>query len=237
MVIQRAGGEKMVSTYSKSLMLVMVFLLGVSTNFAARAYLLTFEGLKDLEYVNGFYGGGSGSFGSVGPNYGLTFSTDTFGAAVDADAPGGAADFENEPSPSTTGEMRSIFNTLSSATGFTHVFGFYYSSPNVNLTPKFVSIYADSSKANCLAGFCKDGILLPVTPSYSGPGSPFNVFKPVLYAFSGTSTYVEFGGPSFQMLIDNMVVPLPSSLALLMFGFLILRGLRSRYSCDPSYNS
>jgi len=61
--------------------------------------VLDFEGLKNLEQVKDFYNGGTGSEGSQGKDYGISFSAPTL-AIIDSDA-GGTGNFANEPSPNT----------------------------------------------------------------------------------------------------------------------------------------
>lgn len=68
--------------------LVAVLALGALASAHAVPIVLTFEGLKNLERVNGFYNGGLGGLGSgPGPNYGITFGADSL-AIIDADAGG-----------------------------------------------------------------------------------------------------------------------------------------------------
>ena len=55
--------------------------------------LLTFEGLKHGEQVLNFYDGGTGSMGSTGTNYGVTF--DTYALALTHGS------YIGEPSPPT----------------------------------------------------------------------------------------------------------------------------------------
>ena len=61
--------------------------------------LLNFEGLLDSEEILNFYNGGTGSLGSTGTNYGVSFTPSGL-SIIDADA-GGGGNFANEPSPST----------------------------------------------------------------------------------------------------------------------------------------
>ena len=57
--------------------------------------VLTFEGLRNLEQVDDYYNGGSGSLGSgPGPNYGITFSSNALALVRQTPFPG-------DPSPPT----------------------------------------------------------------------------------------------------------------------------------------
>jgi hypothetical protein len=93
---------------------------------------LTFEELHQSEYVNSFYGGGTGSLGSTGgPNFGV-FLTGAY-VARDSDA-GGGWSFANEPSPSNVitpqGELRAnvpagfgCFSVYYTASDMPHIAG------------------------------------------------------------------------------------------------------------------
>src|SRR4030095_11699989 len=72
----------------------------ITANPAAASAVLTFEGLQNLESIDGFYNGANGGFGSgPGPGLGITFSANAL-AIIDSDA-GGSGNIGGEPSPST----------------------------------------------------------------------------------------------------------------------------------------
>jgi hypothetical protein len=193
------------------------FGLAVAAPTAEAAIVLTFEGLQDQEAVQNFYNGGTGSLGSSGPNYGISFGPNAL-AGIDSDA-GGTGNFGGEPSPSTVLGFLSGSALLNApAGGFTTGFSFYYSSPFFTGT---VNIYdGANATGNLLAS-----INLPVTP-YAGapdPNGEFSPFVPVGVAFAGTALSIDFGGTANQIGFDDItfgsvtpgVIPEPGTLALL----------------------
>src|SRR5215208_4681796 len=78
----------------------LALLLGISvTPSSAATIVLDFEGLQDFEQILDFYNGGTGSFGSSGTDYGISFGTSAL-SIIDEDA-GGSGNIANEPSPDT----------------------------------------------------------------------------------------------------------------------------------------
>ena len=115
--------------------LLMIMVLGVSLVLSGAspagaspvALVLTFEGLKDIENILDFYNGGTGSLGSSGPNYGVSFGPSAL-AIIDSDA-GGGGNFANEPSPDTIAFWLSGASlVMNVAAGFDTGFSFFYSS-------------------------------------------------------------------------------------------------------------
>ena len=52
-----------------------MILVGFGASAASAVpFVLTFEGLQDFEDVLEFYNGGTGSSGSTGPNFGVSFA-------------------------------------------------------------------------------------------------------------------------------------------------------------------
>ena len=106
---------------------IALAVLALPQGALAATRVLTFEGLQNLEFVEQFYNGGTGSLGSSGANFGVGFGPDTL-AGIDAEA-GGSGNFANEPSPDTI----AVFLTgpgvvMNVAAGFTTGFSFYYTS-------------------------------------------------------------------------------------------------------------
>lgn len=93
--------------------------------------VLNFEGLLDEEEILNYYNGGTGSLGSAGTNYGVSFSPSGL-SLIDADA-GGSGNFANEPSPNTV-----LFwlvegsTTMNVPSGFEGAFSLRYSANTAN---------------------------------------------------------------------------------------------------------
>jgi len=163
--------------------------------------VLTFEGLGNQEAVNEFYNGGTGGNGSgPGPDYGITFTSNSL-SIIDADA-GGTGNFGGEPSPDTV----LFFLTGAAATmnvpgGFTTGFSFYYSAIN---NPGQIRVYDGlDASGNLLAT-----LDLPLTP-YGGapdPSGDFSPLVPIGVSFTGTARSVDFGGTVNQVAFDDITL-------------------------------
>jgi PEP-CTERM motif len=191
----------------------------------AAVIVLDFEGLQDLEAVQEFYNGGTGSNGSgPGANFGASFSPDAL-AIIDADA-GGTGNFGGEPSPSTILFFLSNTAVLNFAAGFDTGFSFFYSAIN---NPGGIDVYDGVDKTGSLLAHLD----LPTTP-FNGAPDPtgqFSPFFPVGVAFAGTAKSIDFGGTANQIGFDNITfgaatpvgqVPEPSALFLLGAGLVFL---------------
>jgi hypothetical protein len=109
------------------LMTVFFTLFCGSATYAA-SVTMTFEGLRDFEYVRNYYNGGFGGSGSgPGPNYGVFFPGDTY-ASIDSDV-GGNGNFGSEPSPSTAISFQQSGAWMNVSQGFTNRLSFYYANP------------------------------------------------------------------------------------------------------------
>lgn len=172
----------------------------VSSGGGQASFTITFEGLQNAEAVNEYYNGGTGGKGtSGGPNYGVSFSTDSL-ALIDFDA-GGTGNFANEPSPSTVLFFTENTAVMNVPSGFTGGFSFYYSTV---LFTGVVEVYT---------GLNKTGTKIATIPLQAlggggggDPGGNFNVWAMVGVAFSQTARSIDFGGTALQVGFDNITV-------------------------------
>jgi hypothetical protein len=165
---------------------------------SAAPVTLDFEGLRDRESVLNFYNGGTGSLGSTGTNYGISFAGNTE-ALIDSDS-GGTGTFANEPSGDTVMFFKSGASTLLNvAAGFTESFSFYYST---RLTTGFVNLYDGVGGAGRLVGTIDLAAL-----GTNCPGDPTGAFcnwEMVSLSFAGTVRSIDFGGAADFTAFDNI---------------------------------
>jgi hypothetical protein len=168
----------------------------------AQIITLDFEGLQNLEEIREFYNGGTGSLGSSGTDYGISFSPNSL-AIIDDDA-GGTGNIGGLPSPVTVAFFLSgTADIMNVADGFDTGFSFFYSAVN---NPGFVNVYDGlGGTGNLLAT-----INLPLTPNGgSDPACNFNnfcPFVPIGVAFDGIAKSVDFGGVANQVAFDNITL-------------------------------
>jgi hypothetical protein len=218
-------------TYMKRnavLMSLFALTLGVGPAFAS-SVTLTFTGLKNLEPIDTYYDGGAGGSGTTGgPNYGISFTSDSL--ALISEQNGGTGNFSNVPPPASTTIAfftTGVGDTMDVAAGFTTGFSFYYAAANV---PGSVSVYS---------GLDGTGTLLDtLTLARNGSGCDssglgFDCWTETGVAFSGTAKSVVFGGSADQIGFADVTLgassvpsatPEPSSLVLLGSGVLGLAG-------------
>ena len=166
----------------------------------AQPILLDFEGLKDSEQILDFYNGGTGSLGSSGTNYGVSFSTNSL--AITESGPG--SNLGGLPTPETGSFfLGGSANTMNVAGGFDTGLSFYYSAP---LSPGFVNIYDGLDGTGTLLAT----INLPTTPDGASVpacnGKNNCPFFPIGLAFSGTAKSVDFGGSANLIGFDNITL-------------------------------
>ena len=195
----------------------------------ADVIVLDFEGLDNLEAVDGFYNGGTSENGNAGTDYGIEFSADTL-AVIDSDA-GGTGNFGNEPSPDTimfflSGEQ-AIMNV---AAGFEDGFSFFYTSLTEDA---FVNVYSGlDGTGDILATL----MLGPTGSDCSGdPTGQFCNFEAIGATFAGVAMSVAFGGVADQVGFDDITfgsaipggeVPVPG--AFVLMGTVIAGGALRR---------
>ena len=160
--------------------------------------VLSFEGLGDNDYINGFYNGGTSGDGFSGTNYGVEFGVAL--GLIDEDA-GGSGNFANEPSPSTImyflDQNQAYMNV---AAGFTTGFSFFYTS-SYNGT---VSVYDGLDGTGNLLGTAN---LIPNAQNGNCSGDPNGFYcnwDAVSVSFSGTAKSVVFGGQANYIGFDEV---------------------------------
>jgi hypothetical protein len=193
----------------------LILLLGLATIVMpimhAGVVTLTFEGLQDNEAIENYYNGGFGGNGSgPGPNYGITFGSDSLALISSAD--GGSGNFSNNPSGDTIMYFLSgPGDVMDVAAGFTTGFSFYYAD-QVGFTGE-VDVYSGLDGTGTLL----QTLSLPTTPD------PYTVWVPIGVTFAGTAESVVFTGSANYIGFDNVTlgsstpgVPEPTSV--LLFG-------------------
>ncbi len=193
---------------------------------ASAAITLDFSGLNGdaAELVQEFYNGGTGSLGSTGPNYGISFSDNAIACSVQ---PLGVCNSAALPSG---GNLLYFLDggaaTMNVAAGFDTGFSFFYSAVN---DPAFVTVYDGlDGTGNVLAT-----LNLPLTPNGSNIpgcfGSNFCPYSPIGVAFGGIARSVDFGGSQNQVAFANITIgsitpgnggiPEPATWAMMIIGF------------------
>jgi hypothetical protein len=203
--------------------LAILALCVVAGNAAADTYLLTFEGLQNYEPIADYYNGGLGGFGSgPGPNYGITFGSDSL--AIIESASGGSGNFYNEPSRDTIAFFTSgpgvVMNV---AAGFNTEFSTYYSAAYY---PGTITVWDGPDATGSLLA----SLNLPVTPT-DGSGYIYDNWQDVNVFFNGTARSVDFGGTANYIGFDNVklgAVPEPTTMALMAMGLVGLIAKRKR---------
>jgi hypothetical protein len=171
-----------------------------ATMFAASAHatiVLDFSGLKDLEEIDGFYNGGTGSLGSSGLNYGISFSS--FQACI---APAGACEAAtNEPTPPNVAKISpEVMGTMDVAGGFTTGFAVFYTNINASA---FATVWSGLDGTGDVLGVLQ----FPVTAVGASP-TPYSNWSAVGLTFDGTAKSVVFdggGGPDL-IAFDNLTL-------------------------------
>jgi hypothetical protein len=200
---KRLGGERkkhVLNRINDMNTIKLTTLLGVSVLacVGANAQVLTFAGLQNLEPIDSYYDGGLGGMGSgPGPNYGITFTSDSL--AVIQDGAGGTGNFESAPGGTTVAFfLTGAGDTMDKASGFNTGFSFYYSA-----------VFAGS--VNVYSGLDGTGSLLATlslaTTGNNGPaGNFYNMWVPVGVTFAGTAESAVFSGSANYIAFSDITL-------------------------------
>lgn len=159
---------------------------------SARAdVVLNFLGLQNNEEVLDYYNGGLGGNGSgPGPNYGITFGTDTLALIQGTD--GGTGNFSNGPSDTIIYFLSGPGDVMNVAAGFNTGFSFDYVSSSTGS----VSVYSGQNGTGSLLG----------TLNLSSTPDPYNVWEPIGVTFGGTAESVVFTGAANGIGFDDITL-------------------------------
>ena len=183
--------------------LAATLILAALSSYTASAAVITmtFEGLQNLEAINNFYNGGTGSLGSAGPNYGVEFGSDSL--AVIASDSGGSGNFTGSlaPSPDTIGFFLSgPGDVMNVAAGFDTGFSFFYSSP---FFLGSVTVWSGLNGTGTLLATLTLGL---TTDTSGATGHPYDDWQPVGVTFAGTAMSAVFSGTANYIGFDNITL-------------------------------
>jgi hypothetical protein len=196
---RRSGRPPAFSTYFAATCAVFLFArLGPAQT--SKVVTLTFAGLQDGEEILNYYNGGYGGNGSgPGPNYGITFGSDSL-ASVSVNA-GGEGNFSGSPSGNTVAFFLSgpgvVMNV---AGGFQTGFAFYFSAPYYAGN---VTVYDGlNASGNVLAQ-----IPLALTQAFcNGSEQDYSCWQETGVTFSGTAKSVNFSGSANYIAFANITL-------------------------------
>ena len=147
--------------------------------------IVTFGGLKNLEFINQFYDGGTGSLGSgPGPNYGLQFTANA--QTIISASKGGSGNFIGNPGGYPVMFFQTGTNvTMTATNGIQTALWFYYSA----LQTGSATVYAGANGTGTILAH----VSLP--PNNSGcTGYKLCVWSPVGVPLSTTAGSISFAG-------------------------------------------
>jgi Bacterial Ig-like domain (group 3) len=183
-----AGADVLKSFLQSSLLVIAT----ASSLVAQTKGNVTFSGLKNLEFIQNYYNGGTGSFGSgPGPDYALTFTSNA--QAIVSASKGGSGNFINNPGDTPVMFFQTGGNVTMSATNRVSVaILFYYSA----LQSGSVTVYDGSNgTGNILAN-------IALNPNNSG----CNTYKLCVWSPVGIPLSTAAGSIRFSGTADNIAI-------------------------------
>jgi len=192
---------------SRIRLIALCFLLLPALSEAQTTALVTFGGLKNLEFINQFYDGGTGSLGSgPGPNYGLQFTANA--QTIISASKGGSGNFIGNPGGYPVMFFQTGTNvTMTATNGIQTALWFYYSA----LQTGSATVYAGSNGTGTILAH----VSLP--PNNSGcNGYKLCVWSPVGVPLSTTAGSISFAGVPDYLAIGTIHLghALPTSMVL-----------------------
>jgi hypothetical protein len=187
---------------------VILVLLASVVSRAQTKGIVTFGSLKNLEYINDFYSGGTGSLGSgPGPNFGLQFTTNA--QAIVSASKGGSGNFIHNPGGYPVMFFQTGRNvTITPTNGIQTGLYFYYSA----IQPGVATMYAGpNGTGNILAS-------ITLTPNNTGCLTyKLCVWSPVGVPLTATAGSISFAGVPNYLAIGTMHLgfAVPTSMVLL----------------------
>lgn len=177
-----------------------------NTNSAPVNVLMGFDAFQCLEYVDNYYAGGKGSYGTgPGPNYGVTFSSNAMTLTdyvLGITANGCGSNVTNQPSPyDDVMFLSGSAATMDVPAGFTGGFSFYYAAPYYT---GFIRVWSGLDGTGTLLAT----LTLPTTGGCSSTPN-YCVWNPIGVSFNGTAMSVDFGGSANYIEFDSITLGTP----------------------------
>ncbi len=188
--------------------IVLPLILFVPSLWAQTKGIATFAGLKNLEFVNNYYNGGTGSLGSGPPATNLHLEFTANAQAIVSAAKGGSGNFINDPGGYPVMFFQTGTSVIINATdGISTALWFYYSA----LQPGTATVYdGPNGTGNILSS-------ITLTPNNSGcTAYKMCVWSPVGVPLTTVAGSIRFSGiANFLGIGDiHLGIKVPTSTAL-----------------------
>lgn len=215
-----------------------VFAIAATVSTGASAQIvLDFDALNSSanESPLDYYNGGAGSAGTTGgPNYGISFTSNTITGCTQPNACANTNSAGNPSGSNVIFFLTGAAATMNVAAGFDTGFSFFYSAAN---EAGIIRVFSGLNSTGTLLATLN----LPVTGDGSAlPGcfsQPFCPYVAQGVTFSGIARSVDFGGTVNQIGFDNITlgsatpgpaVPEPASWAMMIVGVGAMGGMLRR---------